>query len=317
MKRAIVTGANGFLGSYLVRELLNHHIRVTVVIRSKEDDLSNLPQSEDIRIVYCEAADYAELPTRIHERDAACFFHLAWKGSSGVNRGNHHLQLENAGFAADAAVAAAELGCSRFIGAGSLAEKDCGAYIPLPGSKPYVVSCYGTAKIAAHYISKAVCAARDVEHIWAYLPNSYGPGNYTQNFVNFSACRMLKGERAAFTSGEQLYEFVYAGDTAAGLFAMADKGRPFTSYYIGGKPQPLKDYIVAIRDVIDPAIPLYLGELPFCGTTQPSELFDASALEADTGFTVRTAFGERISETIAWLRNEMEKGTFVWSSIFR
>ena len=312
MRKAIVTGANGFIGQWLLRELRRQGVAVTAVLR---EGRTLAPETADaeigatpLRIVHCDAQAYAQLPELIPERDFDWFFHLAWAGNSGAARGDARLQLENAACAAEAARAAAALGCARFIGAGSLAEKDCQAYIPLDGARPSPVSCYGTAKIAAHYCTKAACADLGIEHIWLHLPNTYGEGNRTQNFVNFAALRLLKGERAAFTSGEQLYEFMHVADTVRGMRAAAASGKAFHAYYIGDRPQPLKQYILDIRDAIDPALPLYLGEIPFQGTPQPQEAFDAAALRADTGFAAEVPFARGIRRTLDWLRAEIEEG---------
>lgn len=307
MKKAIVTGANGFVGRWLVKELLNRQIEVFAVIRTPSDFFSAFP-SHDLHVIYCDMEHIADLAKKIGEEEIDVFYHLAWAGSTGPERANYALQLENAKWACDAVRAAAEMKIPRFVGAGTLAEMDCGSYIPEDGTTPNGVSCYGSAKIAAHYMSKAVACQLGIEHIWAYLSNTYGVGNTTQNFVNFASKLMLSGKRASFTSGEQPYDFVYVTDTAQGLFCIGQLGKNLSSYYIGsGKVRQLKEYIQMIRDSIDPKIPLYLGEIPFHGNMLPSSVFNCDKLCQDTGYYPQVPFEEGIRQTVNWLRKEEGK----------
>lgn len=308
MKKALVTGANGFIGSWLLKELNNKGVSVLAVVKNEASDISSICHLSNVQIIYMDMSEIKQISQQISDRDIDVFYHLAWKGSSGKERGDYELQLLNTKYTLDAVNAAASLGCKRFVGAGTLAELDCNAYIMKDGSTPLPVSFYGSAKIASHFMSKAECNRLGIEHIWTYFSNTYGEGNNTQNFVNFASDLMLSGKHAAFTAGEQLYDFVHVSDNANALYLLGEKGRAFYSYYIGStKPVELKEFIYKIRDAIDPTIPLYLGEVPFHGIKQPPSVFDCTELVKDTGYKPQVTFEEGIKRTIAWLREERGK----------
>lgn len=308
MKSAIVTGSNGFVGSALLRELTDHGVRVYAVVKNREEPVDSIRGLPGVEFVYCKMEDLETLPGKI-EGEPEVFYHLAWAGSTGPARGDYTLQFQNAQWTLDAVKTAKELGCKRFVGAGTLAEFDVNAYSPLNGSTPNAVSCYGVAKIAAHLMSKAECNVRGVEHLWAYLSNTYGVGNYTSNFINFAAKRMLTGQPADFTSGEQPYDFVYVSDIAQGLYCIGEKGRPNYAYYIGStKPRKLKEFIAALRDEINPDIPLNLGAVPFNGVQQPASVFDCAQLVEDTGYQPWVSFPEGVRITVKWLREQIKEG---------
>ena len=68
--------------------------------------------------------------------------------------------------------------------------------------------------------------------------------------------------------------------------------------------QELSETIEALRDAIDPALPLGLGEVPY-GPLQVMHLqADTSTLQEDTGWRPATPFEEGIRETIEWVRKE-------------
>lgn len=308
METAIVTGANGFVGSALLKELTGNGVKVIAVVRSKQN-VACLEALPGVRIIYCDMDDLlGQLPQQITQ-EADVFYHLAWSGSTGPDRGDYALQLKNVRWTLDAVNVAYKLGCKRFVGAGTLAELDVNAYTPMNGSTPNAVSCYGTAKIAAHYMSKAECNRLGIEHVWAYLSNTYGIGNYTSNFINFASKVMLTGKKADFTAGEQPYDFVYITDTAQGLYCIGNRGKANHAYYIGStKPAKLKTFIYALRDEIDPSIVLNLGAIPFNGVVQPEETFDCTKLVEDTGYMPRVSFADGIKKTVEWLRIQIREG---------
>ena len=302
MKRAIVTGASGFIGSALVRELSARGVRVLALVRErrKAEELSELPSVEVAEW------DMARLPERL-DGSADVFFHLAWQGAYGRSRADYELQLLNAKWTIDAVNAAHAAGCGRFVGAGTLAELEAVNYTPLDGSVPDAASSYGVAKIAAHYMSKAECNRLGMEHLWAYIPNTYGAGNYTPSFINMTVRTMLAGLPGNFTAGTHMYDFVYVDDTVRGLYCIGSQGRPNCSYYIGSmQARPLRSFVQMIRDEIDPSIRPNFGAVPFHGVSHEASVFDCSKLMADTGYCPQVPFEQGIQKTIAWLRQNSD-----------
>ena len=57
MKKAIVTGGTGFIGSWLVQELLEKEIHVTVIVRNKEKLLDEFKNNSSISIIEKEIED--------------------------------------------------------------------------------------------------------------------------------------------------------------------------------------------------------------------------------------------------------------------
>lgn len=308
MKNVIVTGANGFVGTWLLNELSDKVESITAVIKDEKEDVSKIKEIGNVEIVYSELDNLAELDDKLDDKSYDVFYHLAWAGSTGDARADYELQLRNVKWTCDAVKIAAKIGCKKFVGAGTLAEFDCNAYIGLDGSTPNGVSNYGTAKIAAHYMSKAEANVQGIEHVWAYLSNTYGVGNRTSNFVNFASKTMLEGKPANFTAGEQPYDFVYVSDIAQALYLLGAKGKDNCAYYIGStKSTKLKYFIEKIRDAIDPKIQLNLGVIPFNGVSHPESVFDCNKLVEDTGYCPRVSFEEGIVATVEWLRSEMKE----------
>lgn len=310
MKKAIVTGANGFIGASLLKIMSEADVKTFALVRSKDSKIDKIVNLPGVNIVYCNLDEIEHLPELIQDRDIDVCIHLAWEGSFGDARADYVLQLKNVNYALKVVDTVSSMGVKRFVGAGTLAEKDVLNYHPTDGAMPNAVSIYGIAKVTAHFMTKAQCVKREIEHCWCYLANTYGVGNTTNNFVNMASKKMLSGERAAFTAGEQIYDFVYITDTAKALFLVAEKGKNNTSYYLGStKPRKLKDYITIIRNAIDCNIELFLGEVPFNGVSLEEKEYSTEKLVNDVGYQPQVSFEDGIKLTIDWLRkkNEWEK----------
>lgn len=308
MNSAIVTGANGFVGCALLKELAAHGVSVTAVVKDEKENVTAIKDLPGVQIICCKMEDLEHLTEKVN-KTTDVFYHLAWAGSTGTVRSDYDLQLRNVHWTLDAVNAAKTIGCHKFVGIGTLAELDVNAYTPVDGATPNAVSCYGAAKIAAHYMSKAECNRLDIDHVWARLTNVYGIGNYTSNFVNFAAKIMLTGQPANFTAGEQMYDFACIEDIAQGLYCLGESGKKNVSYFVGStKPAKLKEFIQIIRDEIDPSITLNLGAVPFNGVSHPQSVFDCSRLVEDTGYHPRVLFQNGIKQTIPWIREQIKVG---------
>lgn len=308
MKKVIVTGATGFIGTSLIKKLCDKGIYVYAIVRNISKVSDEVLHCPNIKFIQCDMENLFELPNMIKDDDIDVFFHLAWEGSTGLKRGDYDLQLKNIKWTLDAVTIAKRIGAKKFVGAGSLAEIDVMSYLPQNGTKPNRVSCYGSAKIAAYYMSKSECNYLGIKFCWARISNIYGPGNYTDNFVNFAAKKMLKGEAANFTTAEQFYDFVFIDDAVQGLICIGERGNDGYSYYIGSsKPNKLKFFITIIRDAIDKDIPLYFGAIPFQGVSLPMENFSCNELVRDTNYHPLVNFEEGIKKTIPWIKNNLLK----------
>ena len=121
MKRAVVTGATGAVGSALLRALTGRGVECLVLLRPNSARAGNLPQSPLISVLPCALEEFSLLQNRTG-REYDVFYHLAWKGTTGADRQDLPLQLENVSHALDAVELAKRFGCHTFIGAGSQAE---------------------------------------------------------------------------------------------------------------------------------------------------------------------------------------------------
>lgn len=302
MKSAVVTGGTGFIGKWLVSELLATGVEVTLVLLPEITDMQALPVSQKFHIIECDLKELAKLPERIQTRGFDVFFHLAWMGSAGELRGNVEEQLKNVAYSCDAVKAAKSLGCLKFVGAGSIMEDEASLYIPGREADPSINYIYSCAKLTAHYMCKTIANREGIEFCWGKISNAYGEGDLTGRFVHSTAVKMLKGEKCLFTHGRQLYDFIYVGEVAKAFFAIGEKGIAGSSYYIGTfDVKPLSEFIHIMKTVLKSSSELEMGAVPFKGALLPKEYFDAKPLYSDTGFRAAIPFEKGLLMYKNWL----------------
>ena len=306
-KYAVVTGASGMLGIALIRKLTAEGYGVYAVVRPNSKRICNIPKQDDVTIVECDLQDYQQLPTLIGN-DCEMFFHFAWEGTFGNSRNDTDLQMRNIVGALDAAKAAKASGCKVFLGAGSQAEYGRSSAMLSPESPAFPENGYGIAKLCAGQMTRIFCSRNNIRHIWCRIFSVYGEYDGDQTMVMLAVNKFLKGEKPNFTAGEQLWDYLYCEDAAKAFYLAAEKGKDGSVYCVGsGTVRPLREYILAIRDAVNPALEVGFGEIPYSEKQVMYLQADISSLKKDTGFVPDYSFKQGIAKTVEWCKNRTGK----------
>ena len=94
MKKALVSGANGFVGAAVVKELAANGYEVFALARKNHND--HIPMGDNIHFIPFELENAEQLKAVIPADTYEAFYHFAWSGSAGNARANTRLQLQNA-----------------------------------------------------------------------------------------------------------------------------------------------------------------------------------------------------------------------------
>lgn len=301
MANVIVTGANGFIGKTLINELLRKNYHVVALDMIFDETLSLEPEVTCINVADKRIEDLNKV---IPKAEYDCFFHLAWSGTSGPLRADYNVQLNNVKLTCDYIKICAEIGCKRILYASSINEMETYEYLQSDNIEPGGGYIYGTGKLAAHLMGETIAKLNDVEFIPVIITNIYGVGEKSARMIYTAVNKLVHKEHCSFTAGYQTYDFIYITDAINSIIAVAEKGKAFNRYYIGsGEPKPLREFLLEMKDIVDPEAEIGLGDFQFKGIDISYEQFDLKKVERDTGYKNEVPFAEGIKMTADYIRS--------------
>lgn len=296
MKKIIVTGATSMIGVAIIEEALKHDLEtIYAVVRKGCLKLDRLAEDERIKIVECDIDNYSTLSSKINDT-CEVFYNIAW-AATGPKRNENILALsKNIVYTIDAMHAAKALGCKKFIGAGSQAEYgnlDIDKIAPNSPINP--VQAYGAAKYAAGKLALMEAEKLDMDCIWVRIFSVYGKYDKPSTMISSSIRKMLSGEKALFTKGEQMWDYLYSSDAGKAFFMIGEKSLGKKVYCLGsGNAMPLYEYIKVIRNTVNKNAEIGLGEIPYKSDTIMHLCADITELKKDTGWEPKTPFEDGI-----------------------
>lgn len=297
-KKAIVTGANGFIGSHLVSELLKSNYYVAAVVHNSA---GRLPKNEKCRIL---RLDEIESHKHVLE-ESDFFFNLLWTGVDRGGRESIELQLKNIELSQKMVELANSLRVRKFIGLGSVMEIESTRNLDSPNALPTMAHIYGGAKLATAIFSKSFAIKQNMGFNWVRLTNTFGPGEISNRLIFYTLKSCLLKESPKFTEGNQLYDFIYIDDVTRGLRLIAEEGKNLKTYLLGsGTPQPLKNYLIQIKNLVAPSLFFDFGFYKYNGESLTCDDLDATELLNDCNFTPNYDFKDGILNTFKWIESQ-------------
>ena len=304
--KVAITGATGFIGAAILRQLLQAGFSVAVLLRPASDTtrLEGLEGFE--KFAFATLEDPAAV-VALSQFQPDIFIHCAWKGVGGQDRNEEFQITENLPSTLSTVQLASQAGCRQWIGLGSQAEygnqnRRMDEETPL---RPTTV--YGKAKLAAGIAALALCGAKGMKGVWLRVFSTYGPGDAPHWFIPYVIAEFRAGRAPKLTKCEQLWDYLYVHDAAQAVASVCT-GKIEGVFNLGsGSARPLKDYIEAIRQELDSPLEPQYGAFPY----RPDQVMhleaDMARLTAATGWRAETTLETAVRSIIQSMENSKPK----------
>lgn len=304
--KVFLTGASGFIGSYVLRHLLAGSNEVAVLLRDPRPwRIADVVDSAVL--IRGDLADPTTFASALGKFEPEALIHLAWGGVQGRHR-NDALQLRNLHDTIELLRIAADRGARHFVGLGSQAEYGPAQGILSEDAPPHPTTLYGATKLATRYLTEQICFQAKIRFAWLRLFSAYGPRDDAAWLIPSTILGLLRGERPALTKGEQLWDFVHADDVATAICGVTASRTASGVFNVGsGQTGTIRSIVERIRDLAAPGAALGFGELDY----RPDQVMhlqaDISRLRAATGWAPQVGLADGLSQTVEWFREQPDR----------
>jgi len=246
LKKAIVTGATGFLGYVLTLELTNNDTFVYALCRKNSKNLSRLVGINNLEII---EVDFQNKPV-ISKINADVFYHFAWEG----NRSIFAEQFKNIQNTLNCIELATEFGCKRFLCAGSQAEYGYRDGLITEETSLNPIDAYGACKVATYYLAANYAKQLNIELTWLRLFSIYGPNDRPDSLISMLTKELsLNNTFIIKSNGKHIWNYLHEEDAARAMRLLGWQSQSDTVYNIASKiNRPLFEYIDEVNLTINP-----------------------------------------------------------------
>ena len=319
MKKLLVTGGAGFIGSEFVRQGVKRGYGIVVVDKlTYAGDLMRIKDVEKEIIFYRADITDKEFIEHIFDKEKPDSI-IHWAAESHVDR-----SIQDAFPFLETNVKGTQIlleisrqhGIERFINIstdevyGELKESASSASgegeqfyetTPLNPSSPYSAS-----KASADMLGRAYLRTYGVPVITVRPSNTYGHFQYPEKLIPVAISKAIDDKPVpVYAKGENVREWLYVEDCVRGTYAVLEKGRIGEIYNIGsGQERRNIDVVRKILSTLGKSESLveFVQDRP--GHDFKYRL-NSDKIKNALGFEVKTAFDEGLEKTVQWyLENE-------------
>ncbi|MEM1183410.1 MAG: dTDP-glucose 4,6-dehydratase [Planctomycetota bacterium] len=332
MKKVLVTGGAGFIGSNLIARMLATHDGYDVTVLdnlSYSANLENLARFEDnprYAFVKADVSDQDAMMAQVSGFDAV--LHLA--AESHVDRSI----MDPGPFVTSNAVGTQRLLEAWRRGPGAdglpfvLVSTD-EVYGSLPLDEPdkrfteespiEPSSAYSASKAAGDLFGRAYHHTFGLNVVTTRCSNNFGPYQFPEKVIPLFVTNLLEGRKVpVYGDGKNVRDWIHVDDHAEGILAALEKGRPGEVYNLGADNErtnlELTRSLLAILGLGEDMIE-YVTDRP--GHDRRYAIDSSKAAEHLGWKATRSAWPDALEQTVAWYKDNPEWWQRVKSGAYR
>jgi nucleoside-diphosphate-sugar epimerase len=296
LSRVLVTGAGGFVGRRVVARLIDagHEVHAASL---REGTQPREATGYGVDLLDPNAAE--EL---VSEARADALVHLAWYTEHGQYwDAAQNLEWVEASLRLWRAFSAA--GGRRFVGVGSCAEYEWGEPVLAERASPLrPATLYGACKDSLRQILESAARSAPTSFAWGRIFFTYGPGEHPDRLVSSVARRLVAGEPAPVSDGEQIRDFLEVHDLAAGLVALLESEVEGPVNLGSGEGVAVRRLVEELGRAAGRPDLIEFGALPRSPDDPPAIVADVTRLREEVGWTPTVSLSEGLANAVSEAR---------------
>ncbi|VXB93624.1 dTDP-glucose 4,6-dehydratase [Pseudomonas sp. 8BK] len=329
----LITGGAGFIGSALIRHLLNHTEHQVLNLdkltyAGNLESLASVADNPRYRFVQADIADSAAVSQALAEFQPDAIMHLA--AESHVDRSidgpaafiqtnivgtyallettrRYWLQLEPA---RKAAFRFHHISTDEVYGDLHGVDDLFSETTPYAPSSPYSAS-----KAASDHLVRAWQRTYGLPVLITNCSNNYGPYHFPEKLIPLVILNALDGKPLpVYGNGQQVRDWLYVEDHARALLKVVSEGKVGETYNIGGHNEQKNLHVVeSICALLDELAPRqngsYKEQISFVSDRPGHDLryaIDASKIERELSWKPAETFTSGLRKTVLWYLNNLD-----------
>ncbi len=303
--RVLVTGAAGFIGSHVVRQLIRNGHSVYIIVK-KETSLHRLADClGGINVRRADLADAAAVGEIVSEARPDCAIHSAWYAVPGRfwNAPEHR---DYVAISLSLARILASSGCMRLVGIGTCLEYDYdNGYLSesLTPLKPRLI--YAISKDATRSALQAFCRGTSMSFAWTRIFYVYGPEEQEAHMVPSVVLTLMTGTVAKCTEGLQVRDYLYVEDVASAIVAIAQSTFEGEVNVGSGEPVTVRTIVQFLGETLGRPDLLAFGAIKPNPDDPPSMVADVRRLRNEIGWRPSLSLEEGLHRTVQWWKERL------------
>jgi nucleoside-diphosphate-sugar epimerase len=305
MKKAVITGASGFVGSNLARRLLADGHEVHLLLREGHTGWRLEEIMGDVQPHIIELGDEEQLARLMGSIRPEWIFHLAAHGAYSSQTDMRRMFYTNVLGTAHLLNACLHAGFEAFVHTGSSSEYGFKGHPPSETERLEPNSCYAVTKASATLYCRYMAQSRKAPISTLRLYSVYGPYEEPTRFVPTLIIYGLRKSLPPLVDPDIARDFVYVDDVNDAYIAAASMAHeePGAVYNVGTGTQ------TTIREAVDVACRLLKIDVEPQWGSMKNRIWDTSTWLADNraireklGWRPRHDFESGFRKMVTWFR---------------